>query len=232
MIRVSKYKALDVVPGPGSSIRHPLTVFPSLHRVLRDQFPGFISTMRVLRLPVARPTALRFLRLVVPRLHSLCSLLDGRVQPPKPGVVHPVTPAGNLPRRRQDLPSSWRTPMIRLHMFFDSGRTACTRPIRSSSMAPASETAKAPCELSFSELNSMAFGLAAGTVRSMVGFAGLVTQPPRKTRFRSLVRRYRTGFHPQGSNERFQSCLLTSHPPFPSLAWRNPENPWEGGFDF
>ena len=43
--RVSKYDALDVVPGPGSNIGHPLSVFPSLHRVLRDQFPGFISTM-------------------------------------------------------------------------------------------------------------------------------------------------------------------------------------------
>ena len=30
----------------------------------------------------------------------------------------------------------------------------------------------------------------------------------RKTRFRPLVRRYRTGFHPQGSAERFQSCFL------------------------
>ena len=37
-------------------------------------------------------------------------------------------------------------------------------------MAPAMRTAKAPCDLSISELNSMAFGLAAGTVRSMVGF--------------------------------------------------------------
>ncbi len=27
-------------------------------------------------------------------------------------------------------------------------------------------------------------------------------------------------FHPQGSNERFQSCFLTSLSPFPSLAWR------------
>jgi hypothetical protein len=27
-------------------------------------------------------------------------------------------------------------------------------------------------------------------------------------------------FHPQGSAERFQSCVLTSHPPFPSFAWR------------
>ena len=65
-------------------------------------------------------------------------------------------------------------------------------------MAPALRKAKTPYELGVSELNSMAFGLAAGTVRSMVGFAGLVTQPPRKTRFRPLVRRYRTGFPPAG----------------------------------
>ena len=80
MIRGSEYEASDVVPGPGANIRHPLSVFPSLHRVLRDQFPGFSGTMRVLRLPAAHPTALRFLRLAVPRLHSFFSLLDGRVR--------------------------------------------------------------------------------------------------------------------------------------------------------
>ena len=80
VIRDSKYEASDVVPGPGSNIRHPLSVFPSLHRVLWDQFPGFVSTMRVLRLPAAHPAALRFLRLAVPRLHSLRSLLGGRVR--------------------------------------------------------------------------------------------------------------------------------------------------------
>ena len=53
LIRESKYEASDVFPDPGSNIRHPLSVLPSLHRVLRDQFPGFISTMRVLRHPTA-----------------------------------------------------------------------------------------------------------------------------------------------------------------------------------
>ncbi len=80
VIRVSEYEASDLFLGPGPSTRHPLSVFPSLHRVPRDQFPGFISTTKVLRLPAARPTALRFLRLVVPRLHSLRSLLGGRVR--------------------------------------------------------------------------------------------------------------------------------------------------------
>ena len=37
--------------------------------------------------------------------------------PPRPGVGHPVSPAGLLPRRRQDLPSSWRISIVRLHMF-------------------------------------------------------------------------------------------------------------------
>ena len=47
-----------------------------------------------------------------------------------------------------------------------------------------------------STLNSMAFGLAAGTVRSMVGFAVRITPTPRKTRFQLLVRLYWTGFPP------------------------------------
>ena len=80
LIRGSKYEASDVFPGPGSNTRHPLSVFPSLHRVPRDQFPGFIGTMKALRLPAVHPAALRFLRLAVPRLHSLLSLPDGRVR--------------------------------------------------------------------------------------------------------------------------------------------------------
>src|SRR5262245_64177897 len=34
--------------------------------------------------------------------------------PPGPGVDNPVAPAGMLPRRQQDLPSSWGTSVIRL----------------------------------------------------------------------------------------------------------------------
>ncbi len=37
--------------------------------------------------------------------------------PSRPGVVDPVSPAGILPRKRQELPSSWGTPIVRLHMF-------------------------------------------------------------------------------------------------------------------
>ena len=67
LIRDSEFEASDVFPGPRSSIRHPLSVFPSLDRVQRDQFPGFSGTMKVLRLPPVRPAALRCLRLAVPQ---------------------------------------------------------------------------------------------------------------------------------------------------------------------
>jgi hypothetical protein len=85
-------------------------------------------------------------------------------------------------------------------------------------MAPAMGKAKAPCELSISELNSMAFGLAV--------YASQDGLPRHHARLASGRWSGATGraFHPQGSNERFQSCFLTSLSPFPSLAWRNPIN--------
>ncbi len=55
----------------------------------------------------------------------------------------------------------------------------------------------------------MAFGLAVYVSR-------LGCPSPRKTRFQVLVRLSWAGFHPQGSDKRFQltSC---SYPPFPSF---------------
>ncbi len=66
---------LDMFPSIASAGRR----FAFLHRVLRGEFPCFNGTIKALRLPAARPTALRCLRLAVPRFHSLRSLLDGRV---------------------------------------------------------------------------------------------------------------------------------------------------------
>ena len=94
LIRNSKFEASDVFPDPGSNIRHPLSVLPSLHRVLRDQFPGFISTMRVLRHPTAISPhfvsfAWRYLVALV--VFALCQTSAL----PEPGVGNPVSPAGN-----------------------------------------------------------------------------------------------------------------------------------------
>ena len=113
-----------------------------------------------------------------------------------------------LPRKRQDLPSSWGTTIVRLHMFqSDAGRTACTRPLRCSSVALGHRKAKAPTK-GLSTLNSMAFELAAGTVRSMVGFAVKVTR--HHARLASSCWSGSTGqdSHLQGFAERFQNCEL------------------------
>ena len=61
---------------------------------------------------------------------ALVEFAPGRTsEPPGPGVDNPVSPSGMLPRKQQDLPSSWGTSVIRLHMFqSDSGGTARTRP--------------------------------------------------------------------------------------------------------
>src|SRR5262249_60509299 len=65
--------------------------------------------------------------------------------PLRPGVGHPVAPTGKLPRKRQDLPSSWGTPIVRLHLFpTDAGRTARTRPLQCRAVAPRHRTAKDP----------------------------------------------------------------------------------------
>ena len=121
----------------------------------------------------------------------------------------------------------------------DSGRTARTRPLRRKvkqqhryrpCMEALIQLGRRPrkkrkgsrpdnSKAMLSKLNSMAFGLAVkskgyASLNSMVRvtFAGRVTPPPRKTRFRPLVRRYRTGFPPA----RFR-CFLTTSSPFPKL---------------
>ena len=74
------------------------------------------------------------------------------------------------------------------------------RPLRRTGMVPAQTTTRTPTtdfRGSIPRLGTRCLRLAAW-----------VTPPPRKTRFRSLARRFRTGFHPQGSNERFPSLRL------------------------
>ena len=135
-------------------------------------------------------------------------------EPPKPGVGHPVSPSGISLRKRQDLPSSWRTPIVRLHMLqSDSGRTADTRPLRCSCVALGTKTAKAPTK-GLSKLNSMAFGLAV--------YASPGSLPHHDARLTSGCWSGATGraFHPQGSDERFQSC--SEHLiPLSQASWRN-----------
>ena len=118
-----------------------------------------------------------------------CSLLGGRVRRRGLELVTRYS-SRKLPRRRQDLPSSWGTPIVRLHMFqSDAGRTACTRPYSAAAWPLVIERQRLP-RLGLSALNSMAFGLAV--------YASPRSLPARrKTRFQLLVKLYWTGFSPE-----------------------------------
>ncbi len=143
-------------PKSGSLIRR-LASLPWLRvgpvRQLRRYYQGAMTSCRPSRrasLPSLGGTS-AFTRSFAPRRTSA---------PPKPGVGDPVSPAGTSLRKRQDLPSSWRTPIVRLHMFHsDAGRIANTRPLQCRDLALGDRKAKAPAK-GLSTLNSMAFGLA------------------------------------------------------------------------
>jgi hypothetical protein len=117
---------------------------------------------------------------------------------------------GILLRRRQDLASSWGISIVHSSMFSRRRQDGCTRPLRCSRVAPGMRKAKAPTK-GLSTLNSMAFGLAV--------YASQCGLPTPHARLASGRWSGATGraFHPQDSAERFPSCFLTSHPPFPSF---------------
>ena len=168
--------------------------FASLHRVLRGEFPCFIGTIKALRRPAALPAALRFLRLAVPPRSLVLFAPQQTSALPRPGVVIPVSPAGNSQRKRQDLPSSWGTPSVRSPCSVDAGRTARTRPLRCNSAAPGDRKAKAPAK-GLSTLNSMAFGLAVYASQCGLPTPHATLASPGAP---GLVRHYWTGFPPAG----------------------------------
>jgi len=86
---VDRLRGLDVphlFPAPGSAGRRSA----SLPRVLRGEFPCFDGTTRALRLPAARPAALRRLRLAVPPRPLVLFAPRRTSAPPGPGVGDPV----------------------------------------------------------------------------------------------------------------------------------------------
>ena len=133
--------------------------------------------------------------------------------PPGPGVGNPGLRPGLALRRRQDLPGSRETPIVRLPCSVDAGRTTCTRPVRCRSVAPGIRKAEAPAK-GLSALNSRAFGLAA--YASSPGLPHS-TQDSLPAAGQALLDGLSTRRAP---TEGFR-VLLTSHPPSPSFAWRN-----------
>ncbi len=154
--RLPNFDAFAVFPKNGSMIRRlaflhwlQLGAVRQLRRYYQDAMTSYRSSRRA-PLPLLGGTSV-----------SLVAFARRRTSaPPGPGVGDPVSPAGMLPRKRQELPSSWGTPIVRLHMFHsDAGRTAYTRPLRCNSVALGNRKSKAPTR-GLSTLNSMAFGLA------------------------------------------------------------------------
>jgi hypothetical protein len=164
--------------------------FASLHRVLQGEFPCFDGTIKALRLPAAHPAALRFLRLAVPQL-ALVRFAPGRTSaPPRPGVVDPVAPTGMSLRKRQDLPKVPGEPRLSV--------CTCSTPTPAGPLAPDHYSAAAwPLVIVRQRLPRWVFRRSIAWLSDSLSTLRSAGYPvPRKTRFRPLVRRYRTGFPP------------------------------------
>jgi len=125
-------------------------------------FPRFNGTIKALRLPAGHPAALRFLRLAVPREPSavFVSPAAAECQASGLGLVTRYPHPGLLPWRRQDLPSSWGTPIpVCTCSSTPAGRCV---PDRDGTLAwPPRRERRRLRRRNLSRLNSMAFGLTA-----------------------------------------------------------------------
>ena len=170
------------------------------------RFPRFTGTMRRSdSLPPVPPRFVAFAwrypgctRVSLPRPPSA---------PPRAWSWSPGSSGRDLPRRRQDLPGSWGTPVNVPCSPTPAGpRTpghcgAATRPsVTSTTSAPASSHFGAQSH---------------GPLTRCLRFAARVTPAPRKTRFRPLARLYRTGLVTRRVPTK--GFRVTSLPPFPSF---------------
>ncbi len=139
--RCVRHVALDQVCRP--TLRFPPQGPPRRVPLLHQYYQSATT-------PCCHPAALRFLRLAVPRLHSLFRSQADECNREGLELVTRCLQPGIRRGANRVLPSSWGTPIVRLHMFqTDVGRTACTRPLRCSSVALGDRKAKAPTIGSF-----------------------------------------------------------------------------------
>ena len=171
----------------------------------------FHGIIKALRLPAALRAALRCLRLALPRDHADFAPAAAACGNVGPGVVHSVSPSGHSSMETTGSPKFLgNLPCPFAHVLADAGRTAHTRLLRCSSVAPGPPGAKAPTK-GLSTPNSMAFGLAVyasqgGLLRSHARLASGCWSGSAGW-----------AFHPQDSNEWFQDCFLTSLSSSPKL---------------
>jgi hypothetical protein len=153
--------------------------------------------------PCRRPTALRFLRLAVPRLHSLGSLPSGRVRRQGLELVTRCLPAGNSPRSEQGSPKflgNHNCPFA--HVLIRRRQDCSHQTTKVQQRGPSRALVRRLPQVCLSTLSSMAFGLAVYASQ-----CGLLLH---HARLASSCWSGSTGraFHPHGSAERFQSCRL------------------------
>jgi len=123
-------------------------------------------------------------------------------EPPRPGVGNPVSPAGNCRGAKVGLSQVLEESQLSVCNVPNRRRQDCLhQTIKCSSVALGHRRAKAPTK-GLSTLNSIAFGLAVYASQ-----CGLLQH---HARLASSCWSGSTGraFHPQGSDERFQSCRL------------------------
>ena len=110
-----------------------------------------------------------------------------------PGRIdHPGAPyPRGFVRKRQGLPRSWGTPIVPMPCSATPAGPITLGHSRCIGTAPVQTTTKAPAGMS---LEAQSHSLGTRCLR----FAGWITPPPRKTRFRLPAKLYRTGLMPAG----------------------------------
>ena len=149
-----------------------------LHRVPWEWFPGFTGTIRTLRLPIARPAALRRPSLGGTAVASAVRSRTGRRARPGPGCSGCGNPLQPLFQRGDDRASQVpEEPSCAFALLSDPGRIRRTRPSTvdgRGSRAIDHESSDEEC------FEAQSHGFNTRCLR----FVGPVARPPRKTRFR------------------------------------------------
>lgn len=171
-------------PSSGSVTRRPA----SLHRVPLQVLSSPASSVLSGRSDSLGPSRLARLPLLGGTTRCTCVSLrpTGRARPGATGFRFPRRlPAAGFcggDVRASHVPEE---PPLCLRPVLRPRQDRCVRPSRRTDMAPAQSTTRAPT----TDFRGSITQLGTGCLR----FAGWVTPPPRKTRFRSLARRYRAG---------------------------------------
>lgn len=178
---------------------------------MREGFASRFGTIRALRLPAARPASLRFPSLGG-AVGAFCCFAPADPMNARPaglGCCGSASPCRVVfRRRRQDLPSSWGTPIAPSPgSSTPAGPPASDRSRRRGS-APVAETSRAPA-LPLSRLNPPALVLAV--------YASPRRSPAQDARLASGCWSGSAGRARSAGFQREVSECSTSHPPLPSL---------------